>query len=176
MRRTPGRKPRRSCQASSRTASCTAVYPGTHGRIRCIQLYEYRTRVPDTKFSILITAVYVPRGSTAVLLALYRIQPYRGSTWSGEFRSRITVTFSIFNFSTWFFAQIVENREGRLSIPFLGPGDKFSKDYDENQIRSEGAHMGPRARAAVQVAGAMQLPYRSDFVILVTFRKVVPMT
>jgi hypothetical protein len=32
--------------------------------------------------------------------------------------------------------QIVENRRGRLSRPFLSPGDKFSKRYDENQIRS----------------------------------------
>ena len=50
---------------------------------------------------------------------------------------RITVTLSIFIFSTWFFAQIVENRRGRLSIPFLGPGDFYSKSYDENQIWSK---------------------------------------
>jgi hypothetical protein len=41
---------------------------------------------------------------------------------------------SIFNFSTRFFAQIVENRETQLSSPFLSPGDNFSKSYDENQI------------------------------------------
>ena len=29
-----------------------------------------------------------------------------------------------------FFAQIVENRETRLSSPFIGPGDNFSKSYD----------------------------------------------
>ena len=40
--------------------------------------------------------------------------------------------------------QIVENRRGRLSRPFLGPGDNFSKIYDENQIQSE----RPRAARA----------------------------
>ena len=53
----------------------------------------------------------------------------------GQLRSRITVTLSIFNFSTRFFAQIVENRETQLSSPFLGPGDNFSKSYDENRFR-----------------------------------------
>ena len=43
-------------------------------------------------------------------------------------RRIITVTLSIFNFSTGFLAQIVENREERLerlSRPFLGSEDKF---------------------------------------------------
>jgi hypothetical protein len=44
------------------------------------------------------------------------------------------VTLSIFNFSTWFSAQIVENREGRLFRLFLGPGDNFSKSYYENMF------------------------------------------
>ena len=48
--------------------------------------------------------------------------------------TRITVTSSIFNFSTRFFAQIVENRETQLSSHFLGPGDIFSKSYDENRF------------------------------------------
>jgi hypothetical protein len=39
--------------------------------------------------------------------------------------TRITVTLSIFNFSTRFFAQIVENREAQLYSLFLGPGDIF---------------------------------------------------
>ena len=51
--------------------------------------------------------------------------------------TRITVTLSIFIFSTRFFAQIVENREMQLSSLFVGPGDNFLKSYDENQIRSE---------------------------------------
>jgi hypothetical protein len=55
----------------------------------------------------------------------------------GYLRRRITVTLSIYNFSTWFLAQIVENREGRLSRPFLGHGDNFAKSYYENQIQSE---------------------------------------
>ena len=41
----------------------------------------------------------------------------------GDLVARITVTLSIFNFSTRFFAQIVENRETRLYGPLLGPGD-----------------------------------------------------
>jgi hypothetical protein len=52
----------------------------------------------------------------------------------GYLVTQITVTLSVFNFSTRFFAQIVENRETQLSSPFLGPGDNFSKSYDENQI------------------------------------------
>ena len=57
------------------------------------------------------------------------------SATKGELRSRITVTLSIFNFSTRFFAQIVENRETQLSSPFISPGDIFSKSYDENRFR-----------------------------------------
>ena len=38
---------------------------------------------------------------------------------------RIAVTLSIFNFSTWFLAQIVKNPGGHLSRPFLVPGDNF---------------------------------------------------
>ena len=62
-----------------------------------------------------------------------------------KIRRRITVTLSIFIFSTWFFAQIVENHRGRLSIPFLGPRDIYSKSYDENQILVE---VGLRARGS----------------------------
>ena len=50
----------------------------------------------------------------------------------GHLAARITVTLSIFNFSTRFFAQIVENRETQLSSEFLCPGDIFLKSYDEN--------------------------------------------
>ena len=55
--------------------------------------------------------------------------------------TQITVTLTIFNFSTGFLSQIVENLETRLSRKFLGPGDNFSKSYDENQIRSERARV-----------------------------------
>ena len=51
----------------------------------------------------------------------------------GHLVTRITVTLLNFNFSMRFFAQIVENRETQLSSPFLGPGDNFSKSYDENK-------------------------------------------
>ena len=53
----------------------------------------------------------------------------------GDLVTRVTVTLSIFNFSTRFFAQIVENRETQLSSHFLSPGDNFSKSYDENRFR-----------------------------------------
>jgi hypothetical protein len=79
---------------------------------------------------------------------------YYPGTWgslkrdiSGTPRARINVTLSIFNFSTLFFAQIVENRETQLSSPFLGHGDNFSKSYDENQIWCAPAR-APRARHA----------------------------
>jgi hypothetical protein len=89
--------------------------------------------------------------------------------------TRITVILLIFNFDTWFFAQIVENREKQLSIPFLGPGDIFSKSYDENQIWSKWSGRGSAARGSdARISGAIQLPYKSVFVI--TFRKNVPRT
>ena len=72
----------------------------------------------------------------------------------GQLKSRITVTLSIFKFSTWFFAQIVENRETQLSSPFLGPGDNFSKSYDENQIWTKCAY----ARAGLMRRS--QMPYK----------------
>ena len=69
----------------------------------------------------------------------------------GDLVTRITVTLSIFNFSTRFSAQIVENRDTQLSSPFLGPGDNFPKSYyDENQIWSERTG-GTRARARDQM-------------------------
>jgi hypothetical protein len=58
---------------------------------------------------------------------------------NGYLVTRITVTFPIFNSSTRFFVQIVENRETQLSSLFLGPGDIFSKSYNENKIWSERA-------------------------------------
>ena len=90
--------------------------------------------------------------------------------------TRITVTSSIFNFSTRFFAQIVEKiRETQLSSPFLGPGDNFSKSYDENQICSERHGYVAAARGSdAQISDAIQLPYKSVFVI--TFHKNVPRT
>jgi hypothetical protein len=51
---------------------------------------------------------------------------YRGGPLQrGICSTRITVTLVIFNFRTIFFAQIVENRETRLSSPFLGSGDNL---------------------------------------------------
>jgi hypothetical protein len=71
----------------------------------------------------------------------------------GYLVTRLTVTLSIFNFSTRFFAQIVENRETQLSSHFLGPGDNFSKSYDENQIWSN------RVYARAGLMRRSQMPY-----------------
>jgi hypothetical protein len=102
----------------------------------------------------------------------------------GDLVTRITVTSSIFNFSTRFFAQIVENRKTQLSSPFLGPGDYFSKSYDENQIWCAPAraaretlagsiptimHQIPRARFSARATSP-------DLVFVITFRKIVPRT
>ena len=101
---------------------------------------------------------------------------YRGGAlvmviWS----TRNTVTLSIFKFSAWFFAQIVENRKTQLSSPFLSPGDIFSKSYDENRfvwqlygiwdlrIRPARRRHAPR-------------PLRPNLVFVITFRKNVPRT
>ena len=48
-----------------------------------------------------------------------------GVDTKGYLRRRITAILSIFNFSTLFLAQIQDNRWGRRSGPFLGPGDNF---------------------------------------------------
>ena len=66
----------------------------------------------------------------------YEKSEISGTKKKGYFGRRIAVTLSIFNFSPWFFAQIVENRRGRLSRPFLGPRDNFPKSYEENQYFS----------------------------------------
>jgi hypothetical protein len=93
-------------------------------------------------------------------------------TRKGDLCRRTTVTLSVFKFRTWFFAQIVENRETRLSSSFWGPGDIFSKSYDGNQIWSKcsGGMRAPR-RPMVGLEPAwdltrarrasIQLPYKS---------------
>jgi hypothetical protein len=73
-----------------------------------------------------------------------------GVAQKGHLVTRITVTLSIFNFSTWFFAQIVENRGTKLSSPFLGPGDNFLENYDENQIWCAPARAPPERPWPVQ--------------------------
>jgi hypothetical protein len=99
------------------------------------------------------------------------------SARKGHLVTRITETLSIFNFSTRFFAQIVENRVAQLSSLFLGPGDNFSKSYDENQIWRSCAGAKPRAYDLMRKSQNLRchtLPYKSVFVI--TFRKNVPRT
>ena len=63
------------------------------------------------------------------LLLNIHLQPWRilqgRVTRRWELSRRIAVTLSIFNFSRWFLVEIVENRRGRLSRPFLSPGDNF---------------------------------------------------
>jgi hypothetical protein len=121
---------------------------------------------------------YTPTDATAVYTAVLNLativlQGRRAR--KGYLVTRITVTLSIFNFSMRFFAQIVENRETQLSSPFLGPGDNFSKNYYENQICSGRHGYGAAGRGSdAQISGAIQLPYKSVFVI--TFRKIVPRT
>ena len=44
-----------------------------------------------------------------------------------------TVSSLVIKFNIWILAQIVENRETRLSRPFVGPGGNYSKSYDENR-------------------------------------------
>ena len=82
--------------------------------------------------------------------------------------------------------EIVENRRGRLSGPFLSHGDNFSKSYDENQIFTRGVRtrraggfksLSPRARAGSNpwaVCAACALPLRPDLVFVITFRKNYP--
>jgi hypothetical protein len=89
--------------------------------------------------------------------------------------------FVNFNFSTWFYAQIVENRETQLSSPFLGPGDNFSKSYDENQIcmaavcpRCAGAWGPMRVRVPPWARAARTYP--PNLVFVIAFRKIVPRT
>ena len=47
--------------------------------------------------------------------------------------------------------EIVENRRGRLSRPFLSPRDNFSKSYGKKQIWSErtGGTHAPRGRVQI---------------------------
>jgi hypothetical protein len=103
----------------------------------------------------------------------FRTTIIQGGRLKGDVYRRITVTLSIFNFRKLVLAQIVENRETRLSLPFLGTGDNFSKSYAENQP-VEAPPCGPLRtglRRKSQILGAIQLPYKSVFVI--TFRKIV---
>jgi hypothetical protein len=72
-------------------------------------LYAYKLAQAGSKF--------LSRGSSRFL--------HGSNATKGELSRGITVTSPIFNFSTRFFAQIVENRETQLSSPFLGPGDNF---------------------------------------------------
>ena len=105
----------------------------------------------------------------------------------GHLRRRIAVTLSIFYFRRWFLVQIVEDRRGRLSRPFLSPGDNFSKSYDENQIWSErttGVHTRRAGgfRSLSQegsnpwVRAACALPFRPNLVFVITFRWIIPRT
>jgi hypothetical protein len=93
------------------------------------------------------TSLHLPSHPTPPVGSLSVIAIQGRAIRKGDLVTQITVTSSIFNFSTWFFAQIVENRETQLSSPFLGPGDNFSKSYDENQIWSERQRQPARSAA-----------------------------
>ena len=66
----------------------------------------------------------------------------------------------------------MENRETRLSRPFLGPGDNFSKSYDENHLPYNNAGSAgdlrsagdpSPARACFVRAGALRSGFRHNF-------------
>ena len=78
------------------------------------------TQLYITEYKYTYTSMYM-YSSTCTLWDLLQ----GGVAREGYLRRRITVTLSISNFSTWFLSQIVENRRGRLSRLFLGPGDNF---------------------------------------------------
>ena len=121
--------------------------------------------------------------SFASLLVAYLVETWNKQSRFEELVARITVTLSIFNFSTWFFAQIVENRETQLSSPFLGPGDNF---YEKLWRKPD--LVRPHARAAREtLAGSIPTimhqiprarfsadPLRPDLVFVITFRKNCP--
>jgi hypothetical protein len=96
----------------------------------------------------------------------------------GELRSRITVTLSIFNFSTRFFVQIVENRETQLSSLFLGPGNIFfRKVMTETDLY--GSCMAPEVWVIMHQIPRARFSAIGDFsktVFVITFRKIVPRT
>jgi hypothetical protein len=93
---------------------------------------------------------------TAVPKFRYLVLQGRGAQ-KGHLVARITVTSSIFNFSTRFFAQIVENRETQLSSPFLGPGDNFRKVMTKTRSGAP-----PRARRARDPGGFNPHDHASD--------------
>ena len=91
--------------------------------------------------------------------------------------TRITVTLSIFNFSTRFFAQIVENRKTQLYSLFLGPGDIFRKVMTKTDLY--GSCMASEIlRFAHQIVRGRfsAAPLRPNLVFVITFRKIVPRT
>jgi hypothetical protein len=106
------------------------------------------------------------RGEKVLKCKNTKFRAQGGGRQEGDISRRITVTSSIFIFRTWFFAQIVENRRGRLSKPFLVLGTVFQKVIQKPDL----VEVCPRARGSdSQISGAIQLPYKSVFVI--TFQK-----
>jgi hypothetical protein len=153
------------------TAVCTQLYLSSYPEYD-IQLY--------TKFSTIVR----PYQCSSVNLLQGR------HTTNGYLRRRIAVTLSVFNFSRWFLAEIVENRRGRLSKPFLSPEDNFRKVMTKTRsgrsgpgVRTRRAggfkSLSPRARAGSNpwsVCAACALPLRPDLVFVITFRKIIPRT
>ena len=88
--------------------------------------------------------------------------------------TQIAGTLSIFNFSTWFLAQIVENREMCLSRPFLVPGDNFSKSYDETQIRYERPLVcTPWSGGGISLRRISPAVSYGRSIFVITFRKII---
>ena len=66
--------------------------------------------------------------------------------------------------------QIVENRRGHLSRPFLSPEDIFSESYDENRFVWQ-RYGGGEVREFLWFSGMPLplLPLRPDMVFVITF-------
>ena len=155
-------------------------------RARCMNFFSSKIyEIPRAAAARAWCASFVPLKLTVQYTAV-STAVQGGFDTKGYLRRRITAILSIFNFSTKFLAQIEENRWGRLSGPFLGPGDNFSKSYDENQIRSERQRVRTRRTGGFKsrspassnpwVRAACALLLRPDLVFVITFRKIIPMT
>ena len=142
-----------------------------------------RISVMCSSYSIIIKRLFPEWTVTAINTGDSRNPRYwfilqGGVSRKGYLRRRITVTLSIFNFSTCFLAQIVENRGGVLLNHFYVLGIFFWKVMTKTRscssesacvhpdLAGDGSPADRRSRAVMYG--------RTVFVI--TFRKIVPRT
>jgi hypothetical protein len=124
------------------------------------------------------------RNRRAISYSLYMIYVYictGGFARKGYLRRKVTVTLLIIKLSTWFLSQIAEDRETRLSKSFFGPGDDFSKGYDENQIRTVRYRAYEAWSGGCWVTSRSQITSRCSSIVwqmgfVITLRKVIPRT